>query len=465
MSLTITKRLAESERPDLPPGSPAKSFSPDKKRVRENPKSGAIRPLWPYFENFTVVSASPEALQLKAKTLKINQTRLPEAFIERICRMILRIHSGDLLHYKKKIPLADKSSYELSAFLSRVDNISYAFFSSGKLIDKGQKAKVSEGLLLQFEHEGSSIEPLSLQIAAKHILPILPGDTSASAAYKAHCLLGNSPHLAKIFFQGVYTGKHRQQLLSIMPRYTGSLGHYFLQQKGKIPLEAVRLIAASAGNALGVVSAAHLVHRDVKTNNYLAIWEGATLKQVVLSDWESCCSATDTESFKELAGTIPFFPPEMTAHHIDYPHYFLLLKLERDLSLYASSRDVWGYGVLLYLFLKREFPLLVLIQLDMRKATLEYEKELTSADPQVRFLANNAKVMQFNEEWGSTLFFLFDEEEKRKGLPADPSIEGFALRCLSLDPRNRPSMNEVKEFAANCHHLPERLQTPQPLPK
>lgn len=117
-------------------------------------------------------------------------------------------------------------------------------------------------------------------------------------------------------------------------------------------------IAAQISSAVIFLHARNIVHRDVKTDNFMIDRNDILdpLCRVALGDFGEACAFNEAERLKDAVGTKMFWSPEFY-----------------DLS-YGNKVDIWAAGVVMYSLLTFRYPFRD--ELDVRKREPMYPKRL-----------------------------------------------------------------------------------------
>eukprot|EP01066_Platyproteum_vivax_P016254 Platyproteum_vivax@DN7061_c0_g1_i2.p1 len=187
-----------------------------------------------------------------------------------------------------------------------------------------------------------------------------------------------------------------------------------LQGSGGVPIDVVRRIMLGLIGAMGHLHAHRIVHCDMKLDNMIFRHEDLC-SDIVVIDLDSAMTCTDCGTYQTLMqdtgdnsirGTLQYLSPEAVFHQ------------------YSTAGDSWSVGVVLYGLIEGRFPFSI--------------RDGLSKSELSRVLR---KVPRFRDiRW-----------------ERHPEAKELVVQLLALDPRHRPSANQMigDRFFQGC--IPFRL--------
>jgi serine/threonine protein kinase len=167
-------------------------------------------------------------------------------------------------------------------------------------------------------------------------------ETPVEAIKKEAEMLQSMDHPNIVKFRGVY--HERSFVCIVMDKYSGGdltgglLKH--IEERGQISCFDVVHVAKQMGAGIQYLHNRHVIHRDVKGDNFLMDRKDMTDPQctIVLTDFGTACSVQPDERLSSFVGTTNFWAPEFFDKN------------------YGPKVDVWAMGVVMYGLVRGCFP-------------------------------------------------------------------------------------------------------------
>ena len=411
--------------------------------------------VWPRFEPLpsqTVLNNNDA--KFVATVLDATKNILPVDLVQRVCACIVHIRPSARFYYHKNTVLSGGEKYSSSVAIYRKADTSYAFFPNGLKIAHSSKVKVSECAMLTFVHSENGVELSSkkIQLGAKHVFKLKIQDPNARTGLDVTRQLSSCSAVAKTYFQGIENGK----LFSFMERYHGDMLNYInhIDSLGlSLNFDCCLTVAEVVAEAILANDAAGYVNRDYKLENLLVKWDGDMLVEVKVADHDLACEKTNLAALAIAVGTPFLTAPEITCGVLGFVEFFHYQNIPNDLTQNATARDIWLYGAILSTLCQfTPHPVydvnphpVIQLQYSFYSAQEAYNKQRRSVSPQMRFLVDESELNQARDDlFHGIVQFVIDE---KRHPPASPTtFNSFVHRCLSMNPLNRPTIPELREF-------------------
>lgn len=155
-------------------------------------------------------------------------------------------------------------------------------------------------------------------------------------------ILSSMEHPNIVKFHGVYY--HRYFMCIVMDKYNGGDLvdgiHLHLKENGLIPCQKVVHVLRQIGNSVAYLHSRHVVHRDIKGDNYLMDRKSITNPEckIALADFGTACKIKSGQRLSVPVGTQLFWAPEI---------------FDQD---YGLKVDVWAMGIVMSSVVNGCFP-------------------------------------------------------------------------------------------------------------
>jgi serine/threonine protein kinase len=395
-------------------------------------------------------------MHLKDTVLANTQARFPHDMIERLCEVVECLSPGGKYIYKKNRIVApplegDKMGvcFPSSFVVVKTEQLAYGCIFTGERLGVGGQSHVNSAVLFIFKQRVSQdLEFAEMQEVVKHTTRVKSMHEVSPQRFRSQQTAYRCPSVAAPYIYGTYSGVTGMKILQVFKRYRGDLEAYMRSLPTHVEFSRIALkkVAIQLGTALEACHAQGVIHRDMKIENVLANWGPAGLEEVVLADLGSCCHQDDLCLKTQLIGSLRYFAPEVAARHPDlhFRDLYAGVGVQDPVDLVGSAVDMWGYGLILYFLAMRQLPTFS-IHLKEISALFRMIQNPRSL-PEVK-LAHEQLLQQKLHVWQQTTRQqLVREFDLQDPLAEAPSMDEFILRCLRIDPRQRPTREQLSQF-------------------
>lgn len=212
------------------------------------------------------------------------------------------------------------------------------------------------------------------------------------------CQLPQHPNIVQYLFHS----KMNQQYCLFMALYDGTLRHDINDCVAKskiIDVITCTRIALEVAKGLAFLHAEQLLHRDIKADNvFIGYGESGEITRVAIGDFDSATRIGYSFSPDSCVGTPGFMAPEV-------------MKCHETASTYSFEADVFSFGMLIYEMITLKYP-----YHECPSPIMVTKKILTGEPP---LMPGHAESLY-------------------------PSLVALHRRCIAVQPRDRPTMAEVR---------------------